>query len=208
MAGSKRQPPGQQAFPSACTDAACAARATCRPLRHPPAHVLALLPCSTAEEEVERICKHERNYYYVLHVKKDTPKVGSCAFFSFFLFFFFMCCLPTMAHTLLADDGLAAPIGWRRLLLLPVTVGCWRWLLLLAAVGCHCWLLPLLLAAAPAVCCTWRRLRRAGCSTGLQGWAGWRHVSCRGGRAAAPCAPRRPAPRPLPLMYHLLLCCL
>lgn len=96
MAGSKRQPPGQQAFPSACTDAAGAARATCRALRHPPAHVLALLPCSTAEEEVERICKHERNYYYVLHVKKDTPKVGSCAFFSFFFF---------LLHVLLADDG-------------------------------------------------------------------------------------------------------
>jgi hypothetical protein len=28
----------------------------------------------TADEEVERICKHERNYYFVLHVKKDTPK--------------------------------------------------------------------------------------------------------------------------------------
>ncbi|KAI7837043.1 hypothetical protein COHA_009120 [Chlorella ohadii] len=28
----------------------------------------------TAEEEVERICKNERNYYFVLHVKKDTPK--------------------------------------------------------------------------------------------------------------------------------------
>ncbi len=32
------------------------------------------LPRSTAEEEVERICKNERNYYFVLHVKKDTPK--------------------------------------------------------------------------------------------------------------------------------------
>ena len=25
---------------------------------------------------MERICKHERNYYFVLHVKKDTPKVS------------------------------------------------------------------------------------------------------------------------------------
>lgn len=57
--------------PRLCPAAFCWSAASC------------LLPtprtCSTAEEEVDRICKHERNYYFVLHVKKDTPKVRWCA---------------------------------------------------------------------------------------------------------------------------------